>query len=172
MRLFLKFFFGFWLIMLLAMAGTYWLSVLVDRQPTAADRHMGLQKTIDEASSFITESGVADLAAYEPLLTVSKNIRLDVLDDRRNRVAGLDHGNPGGTRQITDYFLNIFNRRIYDETTVTDPDGKAYTVAVSTRLGYSKLVEAMFYRPLIPLIMFPLLTLLLSWLYCRYLFAR
>lgn len=168
MRLFWKFFLGLWLIMLLSTIGTLWLSLLLNDDSVAGSRHMALQKTIDEASSYISNSGVNGFAEHPPLQATGNQVRIDVTDDNGNRVAGLT---PGDDFNPTFYAFSLFGTEISERVEVRDPDGKLLAIKSSTRLKPLETLASIFYQPLVPLIVFPLLTLILSWLYARYLFA-
>lgn len=168
MRLFWKFFLGLWLIILLSIAGTLWLSLLLNDNSVASSRHMALQKAIDEASSYITNSGVAGFAQHEPLQATGNRVRIDVTDDNGNRVGGLTPDEDLSTRF---YALSLIGREVSERVEVRGPDGKFLAIRSSIRLSPLETLLSIFHQPLIPLIIFPLLTLILSWLYARYLFA-
>ncbi len=168
MRLFWKFFLGLWLIILLSLFGSYWLSLLFSEDAAVASRNMALQKSLDEVSSYVTESGVDGLAQHPPLQSVGQHIRIDVTDESGNRVSGLT---PQPDDNPSFYALSLFNREVSEQIEVVDPAGRIMTVRSSTRLRAMETLQSIFYRPLIPLLAFPLLTLLFSWLYARYLFA-
>lgn len=155
---------------MLAVAAAYTVTLALDQGPELSSRHLAIQKSLDEATSYVSSYGINGLTKSPELLSVSRNIDIEVSDSDAKTISSL--------RQ-SDYSVNtgrwdlssLFTRSVSDTSPVSDPDGNELTVTAKTRLSSSETFHSLMRRPLIPLIVFAFISWLLSLLLARYLFA-
>ena len=171
MRLFLKFFIGLWLILLIAFVGSYYLSQLIVPATEVAERHFQLQKSLDEVVSLVTTAGPPTGQADASLTSFgeSSNQAIQAVIHDETGAVVFSTFNLAGERHAL-HPANWFRRSLLARHTAHDPNGRRFEVTVSTLLDRKSSIASLFSRPIVPIVAFFVLVSILSAVLGRYLF--